>query len=145
MGIIPAADASTRLAALVGRPFTGVQASTGRLVVRLGGSPAHLVVVSAPVWIGWNPLEGATGEPADPRVVATLTAWLGAGVRRVEVQRSGALQLDIAGRLLRVDSDPQYEAWEVRGMDGGLLACLPGGAISLWTPTFGQIPTARTR
>jgi hypothetical protein len=38
-----------------------------------------------------------------------------------------------------VAADPAHEAWEIRAMDGGLLVCLPGGAISLWTPTEGPV------
>ena len=61
----------------------------------------------------------------------------------VRVEEVGTLVVECGAESIRVAADASYEAWEVRGMDGGLLACLPGGGISLWTPTTGHIPNAR--
>ena len=52
---------------------------------------------------------------------------------------SGSATISIA-----VAAEAAHEAWEVRGMDGGLMVCLPGGRISVWAPTFGRIPRAHS-
>jgi hypothetical protein len=73
-------------------------------------------------------------QPGSPEAVAVMDVLIGRAIREVVVTPAGSLQVGLEGGHLKVDADPGYEAWEVRGMDGGLLACLPGGAISLWTP-----------
>lgn len=128
------------MAPLVGKAIAAVDASLGRTVLTVAARPAHLVVVAAPLTV-------VATDHRDPRLVEpgaaslrVLAGWVGCLLTEVRVEPTGALRLACAEAVARIPADPVHEAWEVRGMDGGLLACLPGGSISLWTPTFGRIP-----
>lgn len=48
--------------------------------------------------------------------------------------KSGVLRVVFnSGRLLKVDPDPQYEAWTATGPDGMLIVSLPGGDLAVWS------------
>ena len=143
-GVIDAAEATRRLRRLAGSSLTAVETSMGRLVAALATDPVHLLVLAAPVSIGTAPVQGAAlAEPNSPEAVSALSRWIGRSVTAVRVEEVGTLVVECGAESIRVAADASYEAWEVRGMDGGLLACLPGGGISLWTPTTGHIPNPR--
>ena len=143
-GVIDAAEATRRLRRLAGSSLTAVETSMGRLVAALATDPVHLLVLGAPMSMSTAPATGAAlAEPSSPEAVAALARWIGRTVTDVRVEDIGTLVVQCGSESVRVAADPSYEAWEVRGMDGGLLACLPGGGISLWTPTVGAIPHSR--
>lgn len=135
-GLLDPEEASARLATFVGAELGAADTSMDRLVVAIGTEPLHLLVVAGPVT-----LTSADGQvavchlPGSPEALGTLTAWVGRRIESVAVLPGGGLQIQCRGGALTVPSDPDYEAWEIRGMDGGLLACLPGGQLSLWRPT----------
>lgn len=138
-GLISAADATRRLSALVGCQIADADVSMDRLVVAINTQPMHLVVISGPVVISDTDALAGTQVavcqlPGSPRAVAIMDVLIGRTITEVGVAPEGGLRVGVECGHIKVDADPTYEAWEVRGMDGGLLACLPGGAISLWTP-----------
>ncbi|MGB8022363.1 MAG: DUF6188 family protein [Candidatus Nanopelagicales bacterium] len=136
-GIIEPRDATARLASFVGRPLGRADTSMDRLVVEISTNPVHLLVVAGPLIL--TSADGSVAVCHAPGVaVAAVMEWSGRPITRVEVLPTGGLRIDCGAGNLRVEADPKYEAWEVRGMDGGLLACLPGGRISLWTPADNQ-------
>ncbi len=142
-GVIDAAEATERLAALGDHEVSGVDSSLGRIVVALATAPPHLLVISGPIsHIGPDGVFRVVADPGFQTASRQLRQWVGRLVTGLEVEQSGALRLTLGHDQLWIPAAPDYEAWEIRGMDGGLFACLPGGAISLWTPTFGRIPAA---
>lgn len=53
---------------------------------------------------------------------------------RVNLDGTLVLELSDASRLV-VPFDPNFEAWQVRGPDGFLVVCLPGGGEpAVWNP-----------
>lgn len=139
-GVISSDNATELLLPFVGRAIGPADTSMDRLVVAIATEPMHLLVIAGPVVVSANDGSGSGSQvsvchtPGDPQTVAGLDQLAGREITDAVVTPSGALRIGLQGGSLSVDSDPDYEAWELRGMDGGLLACLPGGAISLWTP-----------
>ncbi len=140
-GMIDPADATGRLAGLLGRPLTQVDTSLERIVLSIAAEPLHLVVVSGPLHVGGLQGPGLTVEGR--QAAALLAGWVARPVTELRVDEGGGLHLGLGAYRLVVAAEPAHEAWEIRGMDGGLMVCLPGGRISVWAPTFGRIPRAR--
>lgn len=139
-GLIEPAAASQRLAQLVGCTVTAADTSMDRLVMAVADDPVHLVVIAGTLALGSGDVAGARlAQPSSPEALQAVSAWIGRDLTAVAVEGSGALRLVCGSEQVVVAADPAHEAWEIRAMDGGLLACLPGGAISLWTPTTGQV------
>jgi hypothetical protein len=140
-GLIEPVVASERLARLTGCTVSAVDTSMDRLVLAVAGDPVHLVVIAGALALGSEGADGSQlAQPSSPEALRAVSEWIGRELTAVGVQASGALRLACGREQLVVVPDPAHEAWEVRAMDGGLLACLPGGAISLWTPTTDQVP-----
>ncbi len=142
-GLLDPSSATARMAPLLGRRVGQVRSSLGRAVLTIEADPAHLVILGGSVV-----LIGAGGVQAGPSLaaqhaVSALAGWVGRSVSDLRVDPAGGLRLGTGPDRLVVAAEPEHEAWEVRGMDGGLLVCLPGGEISVWAPTFGSIPAAR--
>ncbi len=140
-GMIDPADSTSRLAGLIGTPLTQVDTSLERIVLSIAAEPVHLVVVSGPLQVSGPQGPGLTLEGA--QAAALLAGWVGRPVTEFRVDERGGLHLGLGAYRLTVAADSAHEAWEIRGMDGGLMVCLPGGRISVWAPTFGRIPRAR--
>ena len=70
-------------------------------------------------------------DPEQAEQVSPLLALVSRPLTRVTVERSGGLELAFGdGSLLRIDPDPQFEAWEARGegaFEGLAYLCGPGG------------------
>lgn len=144
-GLLDPAAASGRLAGLIGRPLTHVDTSLDRIVLSIAADPVHLVVLSGPVRVAGQPGAAGPGLTLDGGpAVARLAGWVGRPVTQLGVDEGGGLNLGLGADQLVVAAEAAHEAWEVRGMDGGLMVCLPGGRISVWAPTFGRIPRARS-
>ena len=57
----------------------------------------------------------------------------GCVVSAVEASRDGQLVVRFAnGTVLRVEPDPDYEAWQVYFRGHSALVALPGGGVALW-------------
>lgn len=60
---------------------------------------------------------------------------VGRTVETAEVDHKGALSVTFeGGSHVRVEPDPDYEAWNVSGPNGALVVSMPGGELSIWTP-----------
>lgn len=140
-GLIDPAAATARLAGLLGTQMTHVDTSLERIVLSVAADPAHLVVLSGPVAFSGPEGPGVTLEGG--RAAALLAGWVGRRVTELRVDECAGLHVGLGQHQLVVAPEPVHEAWEIRGMDGGLMVCLPGGRISVWAPTFGRIPRAR--
>lgn len=140
-GLIDPAAATARLAGLLGTQMTHVDTSLERIVLSVAADPAHLVVLSGPVAFSGPEGPGVTLEGG--RAAALLAGWVGRRVTELRVDEGAGLHVGLGQHQLVVAPEPVHEAWEIRGMDGGLMVCLPGGRISVWAPTFGRIPRAR--
>jgi hypothetical protein len=56
-------------------------------------------------------------------------------VRLATASQEGRLKVAFeGGRILSVEPDNCYEAWEISGPRGMRAVCTPGGAISVWQP-----------
>ncbi|MGV1003322.1 MAG: DUF6188 family protein [Candidatus Nanopelagicales bacterium] len=142
-GTVSPAEVSELLTPFVGSLLGAADSSMNRLVLAISTQPMHLLVVAGSVSIELTALDGALAvtvchEPGSPEAVAAASGLTGRRITGISVSPLGDLRIDFERGTLTVPSDPHYEAWEIRGMDGGLLACLPGGAISLWVPTAGS-------
>lgn len=140
-GMIDPADSSRRLGGLAGKQLTQVDTSLERIVLTIAADPVHLIVISGPVQLSGPEGAGLTLEGA--RAAALLAGWVGRLVTELRVDEAGGLHVELGGYQMAVAAEGAHEAWEIRGMDGGLMVCLPGGRISVWAPTFGRIPRAR--
>ena len=142
VGIITAAQATDRLTDMYGQVLRQAEASLGRLILEFLDAPVHRVVISGVLRV--TEPNGLISVHPDPSTWEVPEGQiLNRAVETQQVSAAGALRLEIAGTTLHVDSDPHHEAWEVRGSDGWLLACLPGGGLSLWTPSLGRIAAAQ--
>lgn len=147
-GLLTSDEATSRLLALVGSQVGAADTSMDRLVVAVTTEPMHLVVVAGPIVVANSGSESGAQvsvchQPGTPEAVSAVHTLSGRVITDVVVTPAGSLRIGVEGGHLSVDADPNYEAWEIRGMDGGLLACLPGGTISLWAPV--EDPDASSR
>lgn len=146
-GTVPPAEASELLAPFLGALLGAADSSMDRLVLAISTQPMHLLVVAGSVSIEMTALDGAQSvtvchEPGSPEAVEAAAGLSGRRITAISISPLGDLRIGFERGALTVPSDPHYEAWEIRGMDGGLLACLPGGGISLWVPTA-SLPAAQ--
>ncbi|MGA3221830.1 MAG: DUF6188 family protein [Acidimicrobiales bacterium] len=64
-----------------------------------------------------------------------IVAWPGGARSAASVDSAGTLSLRFtSGATIRVDQDPQYEAWQVNGPGNYLVVCTPGttGDLAIW-------------
>jgi hypothetical protein len=74
-------------------------------------------------------------DPEASTTAAPLLTLLHDEVLATEIAPSGSLLLRFsAGRTLRVEPHPRYEAWTLAGRDGPLAVCSPGGGLVTWDP-----------
>lgn len=141
-GLLDPGQSTARLAGLLGRALAHVDSSLERIVLSIAADPVHLVVLSGPVRLG-GPL--AAGPSLEcHQAMAVLSGWVGRPLTDLRVDEAGGLHLVLGADHVAVAAEAAHEAWEIRGMDGGLMVCLPGGRISVWAPTFGDLPRAGT-
>lgn len=58
---------------------------------------------------------------------------VGLEVAEAEADNSGNLNVTfINGVRLHVDSDRNYEAWTLAGLQGVKVVCMPGGELAIW-------------
>lgn len=55
------------------------------------------------------------------------------GLGTTEIAVAGGLTLALSSATLRVDPDPGYEAWELRGPGTEMVVCMPGGELAIWS------------
>lgn len=73
--------------------------------------------------------------PSEPRSLGPAMALVGQVVRSALASPNGTLEIAFEdGRLMSVEPDTRYEAWELFGPGGMRVVCAPGGTISVWQP-----------
>lgn len=72
-------------------------------------------------------------DPGERGSLGPVLGLVGLSVTRAAARPSGDLELVFADEtVLRVPSDPQFEAWEVAGPHGLLLISTAGGGLTTW-------------
>ena len=70
---------------------------------------------------------------AKPAKLGAALDLFGQVVRLAVASREGRLKITFGeGRILSVEPDDHYEAWEMSGPGGMRAVCTPGGVISVW-------------
>lgn len=73
--------------------------------------------------------------PAAPTELGPAVGLFGQVVRSARASAAGRLEIVFEdGRILSVEPDARYEAWEIAGPSGMHAVCTPGGAVAVWQP-----------
>jgi hypothetical protein len=83
-------------------------------------------------------VDGNTRWGGEPLTAGAAGALLPLNLRELtsgQVATDGTLVLGFGAATLTVPPAPMYEAWQVRGPDGLLIVCPPGGDyVAVWEP-----------
>jgi hypothetical protein len=81
--------------------------------------------------------------PSAPKELGPAVGLFGQVVRSATASARGELEISFEdGRVLSVQPDARYEAWEIYGPGGMRAVCTPGGEVSVWQPKDGPAPRA---
>jgi hypothetical protein len=76
--------------------------------------------------------------PAALKELGPAVGLFGQVVRSATASARGELEIAFEdGRVLSVQPDDRYEAWEIYGPGGMRAVCTPGGEVSVWQPKDG--------
>ena len=76
-----------------------------------------------------------SGEPLTADAAGALLPLIHREVASGHIASDGTLVLGLGSATLTVMPHPMYEAWQVRGPDGLLIVCSPGGEyVAVWEP-----------
>lgn len=76
-----------------------------------------------------------SGEPLTADAAGALLPLNHREVTSAKIATDGALSLGFGQATLSVPPHPMAEAWQLRGPDGLLIVCLPGGdRVAVWEP-----------
>ncbi|MDQ3370221.1 MAG: DUF6188 family protein [Myxococcota bacterium] len=68
-----------------------------------------------------------------PQDLGPAVGLLGQTVRSATTSAQGKLEIAFEdGRMLSVEPDERYEAWELCGPGGTRAVCMPGGEVAVW-------------
>lgn len=74
-------------------------------------------------------------SPSAPEELGPAVGLFGQVVRSATASALGRLEVAFEdGRMLSVEPDARYEAWEIHGPGGMRVVCAPGGEVSVWQP-----------
>lgn len=74
-------------------------------------------------------------SPSEPKGLGPAVALFGQVVRSARALATGRLEVAFEdGRVMSVEPDDRYEAWELCGPGGMRAVCSPGGTLSVWQP-----------
>ena len=94
----------------------------------------HEVTIETP----FDVVNGDTRWAGEPLTAGAAGALLPLNLREVtsgRISTDGTLMLGLGSATLTVPPAPMYEAWQVRGPDGLLIVCSPGGDyVAVWGP-----------
>lgn len=123
--------ANQLIAALLGEQLVQFRMGYG---VHLEVGHDHEVTIETPFEV----LDGNTQWSGEPLTAAAAGALLPINLRAVtsaQIATDGTLVLGFGAATLSVPPTPMYEAWQVRGPDGLLIVCSPGGEyVAVWEP-----------
>lgn len=94
----------------------------------------HEVTIETPFEVS----DGGTRWAGEPLTAGAAGALLPLNLRELTLGRitpDGTLILGLGSATITVPPAPMYEAWQVRGPDGLLIVCSPGGDyVATWQP-----------
>jgi hypothetical protein len=124
--------ANNLIAALLGKPLVQFRMGYG---VHLEAGDDHEVTIETPFEVEDGDARWA-GEPLTAGAAGTLLPLNGREVTSAHIGTDGTLVIGLGSATLTVPPAPMYEAWQVRGPDGLLIVCSPGGDyVAVWEPT----------
>ena len=82
-----------------------------------------------------SPMGSTDYDPEQIHTCGQALRLFNARVTSAKAYNSGRLEITLSdGMFLRVDSNPQFEAWEAVGSDGMRVVSVPGGELAIWQP-----------
>lgn len=82
-----------------------------------------------------SPTGSSEFNPEQTRQCGPVLQLFNSLVTSAKAFNSGRLEIIFSdGVLLKVNSDPQFEAWEAFGSDGMRVVAVPGGELAIWQP-----------
>ena len=80
-----------------------------------------------------GPMGTAEYDPEHLHVCGPALKLFNARMASAKAFKSGRLEIEFSdGTILKVDSNPQFEAWEAVGNDGMRFVAVPGGELTVW-------------
>lgn len=123
--------ANNLIAALLKKQLVQFRMGSG---VHLEVGEDHEVTIETPFEV----VDGDIRWAGDPLTAGAAGALLPLNLREVTSSRigpDGTLMLGLGSATLTVPPAPMYEAWQIRGPDGLLIVCSPGGDyVAVWEP-----------
>lgn len=116
---------------LIGRPLVQFRMGYG---VHLELGDEHEITIETPFEVADTSTHWA-GEPLTADAAGALLPLNSRQVTSCRIAKDGTLSLCLGSATVTVPSAPMYEAWQVRGPDGLLIVCAPGGHhVAVWEP-----------
>lgn len=123
--------ANQLIAALVGKQLVQFRMGYG---VHLELGDDHEATIETPFEVVDDNARWA-GEPLTAEAAGALLPLNLREVTFSRIRNDGTLVLGFDSATLTVPPAPMYEAWQVRGPDGLLIVCSPGGEyVAVWEP-----------
>jgi Family of unknown function (DUF6188) len=103
------------------------------LILRL--SDLNVIAISSPLTIERGGKSIHLSPEDDPEEsFEPLQALAGQEIDAANTDPDGSLNVVFdGGARVRVESDPDYEAWNVSGPGGALVVSTPGGKLAIWS------------
>ena len=80
-----------------------------------------------------SPMGSAEYNPEQTQECGPALRLFNARVTSAKAFNCGRLEITFSdGMILRVDSNPQFEAWEAVGSNGMRVVAVPGGELAIW-------------
>ncbi len=123
--------ANRLIAVLTGRPLVQFRLGYG---VHLEIGDDHEVTIET----SFDVVDDTSRRGGEPSTAEAAGALLPLNLRKVtsgHIETDGTLVLAFGAAVLTVPPHPMYEAWQMRGPDGLLIVCSPGGDyVAVWEP-----------
>ena len=102
--------------------------------VHLEAGNAHEITIETPFEVEEGGARWA-GEPLTAGAAGALLPLNQRELTSAHIETDGALVLGFGSATVTVPPASMYEAWQVRGPDGLLIVCSPGGDyVAVWEP-----------
>ena len=94
------------------------------------------ILLAGPVTVTGSGPAAATIDVDVPGVPLPheLAGLVGSTITRLVVGEDGRLDLHLGDRRLSVETDPDYESWQLSGHRGEMWICTPGGGLTHFPP-----------
>jgi hypothetical protein len=119
------------IGALVGKPLVQFRMGYG---VHLELGDDHEVTIETAFEVADDNAHWV-GEPLTPDAAGALLPLNSRQITSGRIAKDGTLSLCLGSATMTVPPASMYEAWQVRGPDGLLIVCAPGGDyVAVWEP-----------